>query len=274
MDQKDYYEILEIDGQATAKQIKEAYRRLAFQYHPDRNSGDPGAVERMKSINEAYAVLSDAAKRQRYDSLRQTCGNSAHDRFREGYSENDIFRGSDINQIFEEMSRSFGFRGFEDIFKEVYGSGYRTFEFRNGNLFGRGFVFTGRMNQDVFRPGVKQGMVSRLLGRLAGYALKRMTGIGADNTGDRYDSLRLTPTQAKNGGKIPYTDKGSSRSILITVPAGVSHGQMIRLRGLGSQGGPSATPGDLYLEVEISRPLLQTIRNLLKGKADRSLPSR
>jgi len=94
MDQKDYYEVLEIDGQATDRQIKEAYRRLAFQYHPDRNSGDPGAVERMKGINEAYAVLSDPAKRQRYDSLRQSYGNSAYDRFREGYSEKDIFRGS------------------------------------------------------------------------------------------------------------------------------------------------------------------------------------
>jgi len=268
MDQKDYYEVLEIDGQATDRQIKEAYRRLAFQYHPDRNSGDPGAVERMKGINEAYAVLSDPAKRQRYDSLRQSYGSSAYDRFREGYSEKDIFRGSDINQIFEEISRSFGFRGFEDVFKEVYGSGYRTFEFRNGGLFGRGFIFTGGMNQDAFRGGARQGVVSRIMGKLAGYALKRMTGIGADQGGDRYDSLRLTPGQAKSGGKIPYTDKETSRSILITVPSGVTHGQMIRLRGLGSQGGPFVTPGDLYLKVEIIRPLLQTIKDFLKKKAD------
>ncbi|MEN6440758.1 MAG: DnaJ domain-containing protein, partial [Syntrophobacter sp.] len=53
MDQKDYYHILEVDIQATPREIKEAYRRLAFQYHPDRNSGDPGAVEHMKNINEA-----------------------------------------------------------------------------------------------------------------------------------------------------------------------------------------------------------------------------
>ena len=262
MGQKDYYEILEIDVQASAGEVKEAYRRLAFQYHPDRNPGDPGAVEHMKSINEAYAVLSDPAKRRRYDSLRQSYGNSAYDRFREGYSENDIFRGSDINQIFEEISRSFGFRGFEDIFKEVYGSGYRTFEFSHGGLFGRGFIFTGGMNRDAFRPGAKRGVASRLLGRLAGYALKKMIGVETSQGNDRHDSLRLTPSQAKDGGKVPYTDKGNSRSVLITVPPGVTDGQVIRLRGLGSRN--NHTPGDLYLKVEISRPFFQAIKGLLK----------
>jgi curved DNA-binding protein len=130
MDQKDYYKILGVSREATPKQIKEAYRNLAFQYHPDRNGGSAEAVERMKQINEAYAVLSDPAKRRQYDGFRQTYGDSAYNRFRDGYSEEDIFRGSDINQIFEELSRAFGFRGFEDVFKEAYGSGYRTFEFR------------------------------------------------------------------------------------------------------------------------------------------------
>lgn len=260
---KDYYEILKVDVQATAREIKEAYRKLAFQYHPDRNPGDHGAVEHMKSINEAYAVLSDPAKRQRYDSLRQSYGNSAYDRFREGYSDNDIFRGSDINQIFEEISRSFGFRGFEDIFKEAYGSGYRTFEFRQGGLFGRGFVFTGstHQGQNIFHAGVKQGMVSRLMGKLAGYALKKMLGAENGQGNDRYGSLRLTPAQAKSGGKVPYTDKDNSRDILITVPPGVTDGQTIRLRGLGFRN--DHTPGDLYLKVEIARPFLQTIKGFL-----------
>ncbi len=268
MDHKDYYEILEVDVRAAAREIKESYRRLAFQYHPDRNSGDPGAVEHMKRINEAYAVLSDPVKRQRYDSLRQTDGNSAYDRFREGYSENDIFKGSDINQIFEEISRSFGFRGFQDVFKEAYGPGYQTFEFRKGGLFGRGFIFTGSVNQDVFRGAVKQGMLSRLLGKLAGYALKKATGIGANRGKDRYDSLPLTPEQAKDGGKIPYTDRKSSRSILITVPPGVAPGQMIRLRGLGFQDGPFSAPGDFYLRVEVTRPFLQAIKHFLKKKGE------
>lgn len=276
MNGRDYYEILEITNGATDKEIKDSYRRLAFQYHPDRNSSDPGSLERMKEINEAYAVLSDPAKRQRYDSLRTSYGNSAHDRFREGYSENDIFRDSDINQIFEEFSRAFGFRGFEDIFREAYGSGFRTFEFRNGGLFGRGFVYTGGRRNDESRdaslPGIKQRMVSRLVGKLAGYALKRMTGFGLDQEIDTYDSLRLTPAQAKNGGKIPYTDKKNSRTVLITIPPGVTEGQTIRLRGLGSVNGPFFPPGDLYLKIEVRKPLLQKIKAFLKKKAGTLLP--
>ncbi|MHB8111372.1 MAG: DnaJ domain-containing protein [Syntrophorhabdaceae bacterium] len=276
MSQIDYYETLEIERNASDKEIKEAYRRLAFQYHPDRNSGDSEALDRMKQINEAYAVLSDSAKRQRYDSLRQSYGNSAYDRFREGYSENDIFRDSDINQIFEEFSRAFGFRGFEDVFRDAYGSGFKTFQFHNSGLFGRGFIYTGgranQANQDVFQPQAKQGLTSRLMSRLAGYALKKMIGVGADQDRDKYDSLTLTPAQARNGGKIPYTDKGNSRTVVITIPPGVTAGQTIRLRGLGSQNGPFFPSGDLYLKVQIKKPLFQKIKAFLKKKAGTLLP--
>ena len=106
MERKEYYEILGVTRDASFQSIKEAYRRLAFEYHPDRNPGNAWAVERMKEINEAYAVLSDDDKRGRYDRLRQEYGSSAHDRFRRDYSDNDIFRGSDINQVFEEMARA------------------------------------------------------------------------------------------------------------------------------------------------------------------------
>lgn len=259
MEQRDYYEILGIDGNVAAKEIKEAYRRLAFQYHPDKNPGDAAAVERMKGINEAYAVLSDRVKRERYDSLRRSYGDGAYDRFRQGYSDNDIFRDSDINQIFEDLSRSFGFRHFEDVFREVYGPGYRTFEFRQGNVFGRGFVFTGRM-----RPGTSSigsalgGIVSGILGKLTGYALKKIIGIGSPREGDRYDILKLTPEQAKKGCKIGYTDKKYSRDIVIAVPPGVTQGKVIRLRALG--------PGDLYLKVDIAQPLLQKIARRLLGR--------
>ena len=93
MNQKDYYQVLEIEKSAGPQQVKEAYRRLAFQYHPDRNKSDPNSVERMKEINEAYAVLSDQEKRSRYDGLRREYGSQAYDHFRESYSEQDIFQG-------------------------------------------------------------------------------------------------------------------------------------------------------------------------------------
>jgi DnaJ-class molecular chaperone len=263
MEQKDYYEILQVEKDASPKKIKEAYRSLAFQYHPDRNNGGTDALERMKMINEAYAVLSDPEKRRQYDNLRQTYGNSAYNRFRDGHSEEDIFRGSDINKIFEEISRSFGLRGFEDVFREAYGPGYRTFEFRRGNVFGRGFVWSGHMQQGV--QGPQKGVVPWLLQKLAGYAFQKITGIQTRPDKDRYDQLALTALQAKEGGKVPYRDKQSSRNLLITIPPGITQKQTIRLQGLGYTSGSSSTPGDLYLRVEIAMPFLQKIRNYLKA---------
>jgi len=263
MEQKDYYEILHVEKDASPKKIKEAYRGLAFKYHPDRNIGGTDVLERMKMINEAYAVLSDPAKRKQYDNLRQAYGNSAYNRFRDGYSEEDIFRGSDINQLFEEISRSFGFRGFEDVFRESYGPGYRIFEFRRGNIFGRGFVWSGHMQQEV--QGTQKGIVPWFLQKLARYALKKITGIQTQQGRDRYDQLALTSIQAKEGGKVCYRDKESSTNLLITIPPGVTDGQKIRLHGLGHNNGNPSAPGDLYLKVEIIMPLLQKIRNYLKA---------
>jgi len=103
-----------------AKKIKDAYRTLALKYHPDRNNSDPQAAEQMKAVNEAYAVLSDPKKKQAYDALHDQFGSSAYSHFRQNYTEKDIFSGSDINRILDEMARSFGFRGVDDIFKEFY----------------------------------------------------------------------------------------------------------------------------------------------------------
>ncbi len=259
MDQKDYYEILEIEREATPQKIKEAYRRLALQYHPDRNSGNYDALERMKEINEAYAVLSNTEKRARYDSFRQDYGSSAYSRFRDGYSEQDIFKGSDIGRIFEEISRSVGFRGFEDIFKEVYGPGYRTFKFGNQNVFGRGFIWFGSPRNRELEQNRPRGIFPWVMQKLTGYMLNKIAG--AQNQPDRYDQIVITPVQAKTGGKIPYLDKASARNLLITVPAGISEGQMIRLQGLGDPTGAAA--GNLYLRVQISKPLTQKIRQYL-----------
>jgi len=162
MEQQDYYQQLNIEKNAGQKQIKEAYRKLAFEYHPDRNQGNPNAANEMKAINEAYAVLSDGSKRRQYDEMKQRFGSSAHTRFRSSYSEKDIFSGSDIHQIFEEMARSFGVRGFDEIFREFYGPGYRSFEFRKKGLFGRGFFFFGG-----FGGGGGLGKLSKfLLGKM------------------------------------------------------------------------------------------------------------
>ena len=108
---RDYYEVLGVQRGATKEQIKSAYRKLALEFHPDRNKS-PEAEERFKEVSEAYAVLSDDEKRSQYD---------AHGR--EGvyqkYSQEDIFRGVDFSEFF----RGRGFGGFDDIFAQFFGGG-------------------------------------------------------------------------------------------------------------------------------------------------------
>ncbi len=217
MNTKDYYLVLEIEKRAGAQEIKDAYRKLAFQYHPDRNEGDPAAVEKMKEINEAYAVLSDPEKRARYDMLAEQYGPSAHDRFRQAYSEQDIFRNSDIGQIFEEMARSFGVRGFEEVFSD-HGV-YRTKEFRGPGMFGRVIIFGPgmgwggrRARREVAGDGQagreltgQSGILARAVGALGRFAMKRLMGVGQG--GDMHDRLTLDEGEADRGGRVEYLDR-------------------------------------------------------------------
>ncbi|HUJ68664.1 MAG TPA: DnaJ domain-containing protein [Syntrophorhabdales bacterium] len=264
MNEKDYYQVLGVEKSTGQQQIKEAYRRLAFQYHPDRNKGEADSVEKMKEINEAYAVLSDPAKRERYDGLRQQYGSYAYDRFRQNYSEQDIYRNSDINQIFEEMARSFGFRSFDEVFRGAYGARPRTMDFRGPGMFGRVIVFgagnrrrAGAVGQVAEKPSIAARTVSRLIQ----YALKKIVGsIGSGAGKDVYETITLEEQEAARGGKVVYLDQRRSRELSIAIPAGIREGQLIRLKGMG--GGPPGK-GDLYLKVEIRRPLFKKVREFL-----------
>lgn len=259
MSQRDYYQILGIEKNAEQQQVKEAYRHLAFKYHPDRNQGNPKASEEMKTVNEAYAVLSDPAKRREYDALRQRFGSSAHTRFRSSYSEQDIFSGSDINHVFEEMAKAFGFRGFDDVFREFYGSNYRSFQFKRPGFFAGGFIFGGpyqggeRGQSTIPPPGT--------LGKLSRFILKKISGVEiAQNGKDLEDVIHLTGEQARQGGPYAYFLRKKSKKLLVRIPPGVSEGQRIRLAGMGEDGKGGGAPGDLYLKVQIKRPLIQKIK--------------
>ena len=268
MDQRDYYEILGVPSDANEKQIKAAYRKLAFQYHPDRNTGDPESATKMKAINEAYAVLSNPSKRRDYDSLRQQFGSSAYNRFRSNYTESDIFRGSDINRIFEEMARAFGFRGFDDIFNEAYGEGYRTFEFKRPGFSARGFVFTGPL-----RRSAQNRTAPFALGKLSRYLIEKLTGIELPQNGtDVTEPIELTPLEAKEGGPYPYYYRKKSKKLVVNLPAGLREDQRIRLAGMGEEGKAGAKPGDLYLKVKVKKPLVQKLKDWLH--ASRSLSTR
>ena len=274
MNQKDYYQILEVEKEVSPQKIKEAYRRLAFQYHPDRNTCPPAgreenslAVEKMKEINEAYAVLSDPKKRSDYDTFHEQYGPYGYDRFKQRYSEQDIFRGSDINQIFEEMARAFGFRSFEEVFRESYGQGVNTFEFQRPGVSGRGFIFFGpgfgKIKQQVIP--VSSEIFPGFLGKIIQYLLKKTFGMREPQRGkDLGDVIYLDPRQALEGAKGKYLHRKRSKELIVTVPPGMKEGQKIRLKGMGAPGQDGGESGDLYLKVKIKKPLLEKVRGLLK----------
>ncbi len=134
MTETDYYKLLGVEKQATASEIKKAYRKLAMKYHPDHSKGDKAAEDKFKQISEAYAVLSDKEKRQQYD----TFGSAG---FQQRYSQEDIFKNFDFSDIFRDL----GFGG-------GMGKGGRgtRFSFGGGDLFGNAF---GRQPQQPAKGG-------------------------------------------------------------------------------------------------------------------------
>jgi DnaJ-class molecular chaperone len=280
MNNKDYYKTLGVSEDATVEEIKKTYRKLAFQYHPDRN---PGNEEMMKEINEAYAVLSDIRKRREYDSYRQNYGSFARDRFRQAYTEQDIFRDSDISHIFEELSKAFGFSRPEDIFSRntFYGTQYRTFEFR-GPGFSGSFLFFGPMSkvyQDMIKesmsqrgeaPAHKPSLFSRiLLKSLEGFQrhVAKKYGLELPEKGrDIQDEISIPPEVALAGGKVQYhyMKPGNSRDLMIKIPPGIREGQRIKLKSMGGDGRQGGEPGDLFLKVKIRTSFLKKIREFFR----------
>jgi molecular chaperone DnaJ len=114
---RDYYEVLGVEKASGPEDIKKAYRKLAMQYHPDRNK-DPGAEEKFKEISEAYAVLSDEQKRSKYDQY----GHAGM----EGYTQSDIFNNFDI---FRDM----GFGDYDSLFDMFFGRGGGRGQSNRGN---------------------------------------------------------------------------------------------------------------------------------------------
>jgi len=266
---KDYYELLGVNHDATDQEIREAYRKLAFQYHPDRNKDSPGATEKMKAINEAYATLSDRTKRGEYDLLKQRYGSGAYAQYRQTHTQEDIFRGSDIDQIFEEFSKSFGFRSADDIFRQFYGPGFQGYVYSRPGFTFRSYVFSPGQTADAPQPPVEvpataPGLASRTLR----FFLEKVLKIPIPARGkDAVDTLHVGPEVVRLGGEIRYEYRasGKPRTLAIKVPAGIQNGQKIRLREMGLPGKAGGPPGDLFLKVSVTVPLLQRMRSLFKS---------
>jgi curved DNA-binding protein len=204
---RDYYDILGMSKNASDEELKRAYRKLAMKYHPDKNPNKKEAEERFKEINEAYAVLSDKEKRKQYDTF-------GAEGFRQRFTQEDIFRGFDFDDI---ISNLFGGRG-----KREYRSG------------GRGGVDFG----DLF-------------GGQHGYQdIRRMPRKGEDIV---YE-LTISLEEAALGGekRISFPKNGKVEEISVRIPRGIPSGKKLRLAGKGMEGRNGGPPGDLYLQISIA----------------------
>lgn len=235
----DYYAVLGLAPGASDEEIRRTYRRLALQWHPDRNRGDARAEERFKEISEAYAVLMDPAKRQAWQAARQggPAGGFPHSR-------EDVFR-----DLFNDPRAS---AVFEDLARELERLGLRV----NRQDFER-TLFGGRV---VVTGGVFTISPWRVLGRIAATGFKalgrRLIGLPAPSAEPRQDvvfPLRLTAREADRGGRRRVTLRRpeGDDDVLVTIPPGVRAGTRLRLRGKG-RALPGGARGDAYLVVDIA----------------------
>lgn len=263
---RDYYDVLGVDKNADAQALKKAYRKLAMQYHPDRNPDNKEAEEKFKELSEAYEVLSDDTKRQTYDQF--------------GHA------GMNGQGGFGGQGGQGGFGGFEDIFGDMF-----------GDIFGGGFG--GQRNR---RRGPERGADIRqdiditfeeaAFGKKASIKLTRSEECSECNgSGAKPGTSKRTCPTCNGAGEVrtvqrtPFGNIASSRpcsacngegevvespcskchgqgstrkvkTIEVDIPAGIDDGQMIKLSNQGEVGSKGGPRGDLYIVVNVkSHPL-------------------
>ena len=166
------------------------------------------------------------------------------------------------------MAKAFGFRGFDDIFKEFYGKDYQTFQFKRPGFFAGGFIFTGPFGKTRFDPSLFSS--SGKLGKLSSFFLKQISGFELQKNGnDINEVIRLTPVQAQEGGPYAYFLRKKSKKLVVKIPPGIREGQRIRLTGMGEKGKGGGKPGDLFLKVQIKTPLMKKIKKSIADLRNR-----
>ncbi|MGA9141047.1 MAG: molecular chaperone DnaJ [Methanocella sp.] len=253
---RDYYEVLGVEKGASVDDIKKSYRKLALQYHPDRNKA-ADAEEKFKEISEAYAILSDEQKRQKYDQF----GHAGM----EGYSASDIYNNFDI---FRDM----GFGDYDNLFNMFFGRGARGQGNNRGNdlrydleidfkeaAFGceKEIVVPRMETCDTCRgtgakPGTRvttcqncngTGQIRRTSQSLFGQMVQVMPCNKCGGRGSTYD----TPCPACRG----QTKTRKVRKVLVKVPPGVDNGLQLRIPGEGESGSVGGATGDLYVFLHV-----------------------
>ena len=210
----DYYKVLGVDKGSSQTEIKKAYRKLALKYHPDKNKGDKGSEAKFKEISEAYAVLSDTEKKQQYDTYGSTD-------FRQRYSQEDIFRGFDINDILRQFAGNGGGGG--SSFRSTGGS-------MGGSPFGSFF------NQGGGGGGCGGGCHS-----------------SPEKGQDMTYQVTISLEDVLNGAEktISLRKNGTPQNVSVKIPKGIEEGKKLRLQGKGAASRNGGPPGDLFLKVEI-----------------------
>jgi curved DNA-binding protein len=210
----DFYATLGVPRTASQEEIQRAYRKLARKLHPDVNKS-PEAEERFKDVAEAYSVLSDSEQRKRYDAF-----------------------GADFRRVPEDVDPR-AWAGAERARAGAGGGGFGGGGYGGGFEGGFGDVDLGDLFGDVFAGrGARRG---------------RRRGWGPIPGADQESEVELSVDDAFHGTRRSLTISGpeGSRTVEVTIPAGVTDGQRVRLAGQGGRGRDGGVPGDLYLVVSI-----------------------
>jgi molecular chaperone DnaJ len=248
---RDYYDVLGIPKNAGDQQIKSAYRKLALQYHPDRNQGNKEAEERFKEAAEAYAILSDSDKRARYD------------RFGHAGVSSPAGGGFDPST----------FAGFEDIFGGIFGDFFGGGGRRGGAERGSDLRYDLEIAFEESARGVETSIqIPRLemcetchgSGAAAGSSpttCPQCHGRGQQRFQQGFFTVARTCSRCQGTGRVIAkpcpTCKGGGRQrrerkLTVKVPAGIADGQRLRLNGEGEGGMAGGPPGDLYVFIEVA----------------------
>ncbi len=293
MDYKDYYQTLGVGKTADEKEIKQAYRKLALKYHPDRNPGDKQAEEKFKEINEAYQVLSDAEKRQRYDQLgdsysryAQRGGAPGGFNWEDWYVQNQ--GGGNVHVEMGDLGDLFGGTGsFSDFFRRIFGGMPDTYttasrsgtraqppkpSFEQATEISLSEAYQGSTRRieidgrrlDIKIPaGAKTGTKVRVADALATtqgqkgdlyLVIKVLDDPHFERKGDDlYTDTSVSLYTAVLGGEA--TVQTLSGNVVLTIPPGTQPGQTFRLagRGMPHLKKPDAR-GDMFVRIKMNVP--------------------
>ncbi len=258
MEKEDYYNVLGVDRGASPDDIKRAYRKLALKYHPDKNQGNKEAEEKFKVAAEAYEVISDPEKRQRYDQY-------GHEGLRGG----DARGFGNFEDIFDAFGDIFGGGGGGGggIFEDFFGGGRRQAEKRGASL---------RCDVSIDFKDVATGIEKTIeitkrdfCDECRGTGARKGTspvscpyckGKGEIHQRQGFFTIRTTCPKCQGNGKIIETPCGKcsghgvypkKSNIKVQVPAGIEDGARLRVTGQGESGANGAHPGDLYCDIHI-----------------------